>query len=77
MNTYLCLVIGIILLSFIYVSGIKNKTGLPRRNFSSEAVQSSSVTQSENIHKVNINNEFLHWFSGFTDAEGNFYINWS
>lgn len=61
-------------MSFIYVSGIKNKTGLPRRNFSSEAVQSSSVTQSENIHKVNINNEFLHWFSGFTDAEGNFFI---
>lgn len=69
MNIYLCL-LGIILLSFIYVSGIKNKMGFC--NFSSEAVQR---TQNENFNnKVNINDEFLHWFSGFTDAEGNFLI---
>lgn len=57
-------------MSFIYVSGIKNKTGCC--NFSSEAVQR---TQNENFNnKVNINDGFLHWFSGFTDAEGNFLI---
>jgi len=55
MNIYLCL-LGIILLSFIYVSGIKNKMGFC--NFSSEAVQR---TQNENFNnKVNINDEFLH-----------------
>jgi hypothetical protein len=69
MIIYLCLNLGIILLSFIYVSGIKNKTGFC--NFSSEAIR----TQNENFNnKVNINDEFLHWFSGFTDAEGNFLI---
>lgn len=70
MNIYLCLInSGIILLSFIFVSGIKNKTGFC--NYSSEAMQRS---QDENLKKVNINDEFLHWFSGFTDAEGNFLI---
>ena len=70
MNIYLCLInLGIILLSFIFVSGIKNKTGFC--NYSSETIQRS---QDENLNKVNINDEFLHWFSGFTDAEGNFLI---
>lgn len=70
MSIYLCLIIsGIILLSFINVSGIKNKMGFC--NYSSEAMQRS---QDENLNKVNINDEFLHWFSGFTDAEGNFLI---
>nr|YP_009254039.1 hypothetical protein [Hypomyces aurantius]ANC62724.1 hypothetical protein [Hypomyces aurantius] len=70
MNIYLCLInSGIILLSFIFVSGIKNKTGFC--NYSSEAMQRSEY---ENLNKVNINDEFLHWFSGFTDAEGNFLI---
>lgn len=68
MIIYLCLInSGIILLSFIFVSGIKNKTGFC--NYSSEAIQRS---QDENINKIN--DEFLHWFSGFTDAEGNFLI---
>ena len=32
-------------------------------------------TQNENFNnKLSINDEFLHWFSGFTDAEGNFFI---
>ena len=56
-------------MSFIFVSGIKNKTGFC--NYSSETIQRS---QDENLNKVNINDEFLHWFSGFTDAEGNFLI---
>lgn len=54
---------------FIFVSGIKNKMGFC--NYSREAIQSS---QDENLNKVNINDEFLHWFSGFTDGEGNFLI---
>ena len=80
MNLYLCLInSGIILLSFIFVSGIKNKTGFC--NYSNKAMQqrlrrslSLSLTQDENLNKVNINDEFLHWFSGFTDAEGSFLI---
>jgi hypothetical protein len=56
MNFYLCLInSGIILLSFIFVSGIKNKTGFC--NYSSKALQRS---QDENLNKVNINDEFLH-----------------
>jgi LAGLIDADG endonuclease len=52
------------------VSGIKNKKGFV--NFSNEAVQRA---QNENFNnKININDKFLHWFSGFTDAEGNFLI---
>ena len=41
-------------------------------NFSS--IASNMYTQDENLHKININDEFLYWFSGFTDAEGNFLI---
>ena len=70
MNIYLCFVnSGIILFWFISVSGIKNKMGFC--NYSSEAMQCS---QDKNLNKININDEFLHWFSGFTDAEGNFLI---
>lgn len=70
MILYLCLVnSGIILLWFVSVSGIKNKMGFC--NYSSEAIQRS---QDENLYKININDEFLYWFSGFTDAEGNFFI---
>lgn len=70
MIIYLCLVnSGIILLWFVSVSGIKNKMGFC--NYSSEAIQRS---QDENLYKININDEFLYWFSGFTDAEGNFFI---
>jgi hypothetical protein len=52
-------------LSFIHVSGIKNKMRLC--NFSSGAVQHTQNGKfNDNI--VNINNEFLYWFSGFTDV---------
>lgn len=70
MSIYLCLLIlGINLLLFIFVSGIKNKKGFC--NYSSEAMQSS---QDVIIKKVYINDEFLYWFSGFTEGEGNFLI---
>lgn len=73
MITYLCLNdVGITLLSFIFVSGIKNKMGL--RKFSSITVQDTQNESFNNNNSVNKNNEFLHWFSGFTDAEGNFLI---
>lgn len=73
MITYLCLIgSGIILLLFIYVSGIKNKTGLCK--FSSLIVQNTQNEIFINSNSVNKINEFLHWFSGFTDGEGNFFI---
>lgn len=71
---YLCLInLGIILLSSIHVSGIKNKMGLCNFSTTRGAVQH---TQNGNFNDnmVNKNDEFLHWFSGFTDAEGNFLI---
>lgn len=39
--------------------------------FSSKAVQ---CALDDNISKVDMNQEFLYWFSGFTGAEGNFLI---
>ena len=87
MITYLCLTdVGITLLSFIFVSGIKNKMGL--RKFSSTTYNVQRTTYNvqrttardtpnesfNNNNSVNKNNEFLHWFSGFTDGEGNFLI---
>jgi len=73
MVIYLCLIgPGIILLSFIYVSGIKNKTGFCK--FSSVTMQYTQNETFNNSNYVNKNNEFLHWFSGFTDGEGNFLI---
>nr|CAA35846.1 unnamed protein product [Podospora anserina] len=73
MITYLCLNdVGITLLLFIFVSGIKNKMGL--RKFSSITVRDTQNESFNNNNSVNKNNEFLHWFSGFTDAEGNFLI---
>ena len=58
----------------IHVSGIKNKMGLCYFSLMREGVQ--QPTQNEKIldNMVNKNDEFLHWFSGFTDAEGNFLI---
>jgi hypothetical protein len=69
---YLCLIyLGIILLSSIHVSGIKNKMGLC--NFSTTR---GGMQQNGNFkdNMVNKNDKFLHWFSGFTDGEGNFLI---
>jgi hypothetical protein len=51
------------LLFFIYVSGYKNKKGFVY----------FSIVNKVNI-KDNYDNDFLYWFSGFTDAEGNFLI---
>jgi len=71
--TYLCLIdVGITLLSFIFVSGIKNKKGL--RVFSNTTVRDTQNESFNNNNSVNKNNEFLHWFSGFADGEGNFLI---
>ena len=76
MNIYLCLIYlggGIILLLF-NVSGIKNKKGFC--NFSFKNLKSTLTNQEvytkNRINGVKIKDEFLHWFSGFTDAEGNY-----
>lgn len=63
-------------MSSIHVSGIKNKMGLCNFSTTRGAVQH---TQNGNFNDnmVNKNDEFLRrklWFSGFTDAEGNFLI---
>ena len=60
-------------MSSIHVSGIKNKMGLCNFSTTRGAVQH---TQNGNFNDNmgNKNDEFLHWFSGFTDAEGNFLI---
>lgn len=63
---YLCLLVGITLLSFIVVSGIKNKMGFYR--------YSTLSTPKSDIWLDDIDTEFLYWFSGFTDAEGNFLV---
>jgi hypothetical protein len=58
----------------IHVSGIKNKMGLCNFSTMRGAVQH---TQNGNFNDNIVNkknDEFLHWFSGFTDAEGNFLI---
>lgn len=58
----------------IHVSGIKNKMGFCNFSTMRGAVQH---TQNGNFNDNMVNkknDEFLHWFSGFTDAEGNFLI---
>jgi len=54
-----------------YVSGHKNKTGFC--HLSTNCNINSNVRTQNNLLK-NISSEFLYWFSGFTDAEGNFLI---
>lgn len=65
MVNYLYLIIGISLSWSTYVSGYKNKMG-----FSCFSTNSSNFNLNENKE----NDDFLHWLSGFTDAEGNFLI---
>lgn len=61
---------GIILLPS-NVSGHKNKMGFC--HLSTNCNKNSNVRTQNNLLK-NISGEFLYWFSGFTDAEGNFLI---
>ena len=61
---------GIIWLS-TNVSGHKNKTGFC--HLSTNCNKNSNVRTEDNVLK-NVSSEFLYWFSGFTDAEGNFLI---
>ena len=65
---------GITLLPSTYVSGNKNKTGFLQ--FSTEECnKNSEVSTKENLLKgVPDCREFLYWFSGFSDEEGNFLI---
>ena len=65
---YLCLCTDITLFSFIQVSGIKNKM-----RFNSFSAPKATKT-SETVNLKNLDSEFLHWFSGFADAESNFLI---
>jgi hypothetical protein len=54
-----------------YVSGHKNKMGFC--HLSTNCNKNSNVRTEDNLLK-NVSREFLYWFSGFTDAEGNFLI---
>ena len=60
-----------ILLFPTYVSGNKNKMGFCQ--LSTNCNKKSNVRTENNLLK-NVSSEFLYWFSGFTDAEGNFLI---
>ena len=74
------IILGIILLSSIYVSGTKNKKGFCNYYFADSI--STLAVDHEAINKIlaekaKIENRFLRRklrFSGFTDAEGNFLI---
>jgi len=68
---YLYLLIGISLLLFIYVSGNKNKMWF--FHFSTISYKNSEL-DTENSRLSGVSDDFLFWFSGFTDAEGNFLI---
>ena len=54
-----------------HVSGHKNKMGFC--HLSTNCNKNSNVRTEDNVLK-NVSSEFLYWFSGFTDAEGNFLI---
>ena len=65
---------GISLLSSTHVSGNKNKMGFFQ--FSTQSLcsnKNSEVSTTGNLLE-GVNLDFLHWFSGFTDGEGNFLI---
>ena len=73
---FLCLCTDIPLYSFIQVSGIKNKMRF--NSFSAYPSDQKATKTSETVNLKNLDScasdEFLYWFSGFTDAEGNFLI---
>jgi hypothetical protein len=78
---YLYLLIGISLLLSICVSGSKNKMGSLYSNISisnkKSEVSNIDGSRSANVSYPNFAGEkddFFFWFSGFTDAEGNFFI---
>lgn len=82
MLKYLYLLIGISLLLSIYVSGSKNKMGSYK--FSTICNKNSEKPMTDNFRLADVSHhfgeaknpqdDFLFWFSGFTDAEGNFLI---
>lgn len=75
MVNYLYLLIGISLLLSIYVSGNKNKMGFYK--FYTIYKNKSEISEKDNLRLAGVSAEqddFLFWFSGFTDAEGNFLI---
>nr|YP_009136836.1 LAGLIDADG endonuclease [Fusarium culmorum]AKB93389.1 LAGLIDADG endonuclease [Fusarium graminearum]CDL73548.1 Included in intron of cob n1 TaxSordaria macrospora k-hell RepIDF7WD38_SORMK [Fusarium culmorum CS7071]AKE07441.1 LAGLIDADG endonuclease [Fusarium culmorum]QID44155.1 LAGLIDADG endonuclease [Fusarium culmorum]CAB4246886.1 heg15 [Fusarium culmorum] len=84
---YLCLFEGITLSLFIFVSGYKNKMGFRkftnspylneddfRLDNSSNKVHMLAYPSDAKLQQATHNKDFLYWFSGFTDAEGNFLV---
>lgn len=63
---------GIALLSSTYVSGHKNKKGFFHSS-TKKCNENSQVSTEEDLC-YGVPREFLYWFSGFSDAEGNFLI---
>ena len=63
---------GIGLLSSAYVSGHKNKKGF--FHSSTDRCNENSQVSTEQDLCYGVPKEFLYWFSGFSDAEGNFLI---
>lgn len=59
-------------LFFISVSSNKNKTGFCY--FSTVSAKESDISDTENFRLSDVSDDFLFWFSGFTDTEGNFLI---
>jgi len=55
---------------FLLVSGNKNKMGF-WHNYHSGGRECNNL-EKENSRLSNVSDDFLFWFSGFTDAEGNF-----
>ncbi len=57
---------------FVYVSGNKNKMGFCK--FSPITNEKSEKSNPDNFRLAGVSDDFLFWFSGFTDAEANFLI---
>ena len=72
MVNYLYLLTDISLLLFICVSGNKNKMGF--YHFSAIYNKKSEISNPDKLRLAGVSDDFLFWFSGFTDAEGNFLI---
>ena len=75
---YLYLLIGICSLLFISVSDAytpythSNKMGFS--NLSAIYNKKSNTSNPDTLRLTGVSDDFLFWFSGFTDAEGNFLI---